>query len=80
MFAVCNLTVGVGVRRIVDHYPLSQLQGNSNRTVLIPISAHEITASAVMGGLRVVVKSDEEGHIYVEDLKAKAEYKDSLWL
>ncbi len=49
--------------------------------VLIPISAHGTNpASAVLAGLKVVVvKSDEEGHIDVADLKAKAEqYKDTL--
>ncbi|MBX3256889.1 MAG: aminomethyl-transferring glycine dehydrogenase [Chitinophagaceae bacterium] len=57
-------------------------QGNGHRNiVLIPISAHGTNpASAVLAGLKVVVvKSDEEGHIDVADLKAKAEqYKDSL--
>jgi len=49
--------------------------------MLIPISAHGTNpASAVMAGMKVVVvKSDDDGHIDVEDLKAKAEqYKDSL--
>src|SRR5205085_7585616 len=49
--------------------------------VLIPISAHGTNpASAVLAGMKVVVvKSDEEGHIDIEDLKVKAEqYKDSL--
>lgn len=57
-------------------------QGNAHRNVvLIPISAHGTNpASAVMTGMQVVVvKSDEEGHIDVADLKAKAEqYKDTL--
>lgn len=56
--------------------------GNAHRNVvLIPISAHGTNpASAVMAGMKVVVvKSDEEGHIDVTDLKAKAvQYKDSL--
>ncbi len=56
--------------------------GNANRNVvLIPISAHGTNpASAVMAGMKVVVvKSDEDGHIDVADLKAKAvQYKDSL--
>jgi len=56
--------------------------GNAHRNVvLIPISAHGTNpASAVMAGMKVVVvKSDEEGHIDVADLKAKAvQYKDSL--
>jgi glycine dehydrogenase len=49
--------------------------------ILIPISAHGTNpASAVMAGMKVVVvKSDEDGHIDVDDLKAKAtQYKDSL--
>jgi glycine dehydrogenase len=49
--------------------------------MLIPISAHGTNpASAVMAGMKVVVvKSDDEGHIDVEDLKAKAvQYKDRL--
>jgi len=49
--------------------------------MLIPISAHGTNpASAVMAGMKVVVvKSDEDGHIEVSDLKAKAlQYKDSL--
>ncbi|MEO5684749.1 MAG: aminomethyl-transferring glycine dehydrogenase [Chitinophagaceae bacterium] len=57
-------------------------KGNAHRNVvLIPISAHGTNpASAVMAGMKVVVvKSDQEGHIDVTDLKAKAiQYKDSL--
>ena len=56
--------------------------GNAHRNVvLIPISAHGTNpASAVMAGMKVVVvKSDEDGHIDVADLKAKAvQYKDQL--
>lgn len=58
---------------------------NNNNThrnvVLIPISAHGTNpASAVMAGMKVViVKSDEEGKIDIEDLKIKAEqYKHTL--
>ena len=42
--------------------------------ILIPISAHGTNpASAVMAGMKVVVvKSDEDGHIDVKDLKEKA--------
>lgn len=50
--------------------------GESHRsTVLIPISAHGTNpASAIMAGMKVVVvKSDEEGHIDIADLKTKAE-------
>jgi glycine dehydrogenase len=49
--------------------------------MLIPISAHGTNpASAVMAGMKVVVvKSDEDGHIDVSDLKSKAEeYKEVL--
>ncbi|MFI5156981.1 MAG: aminomethyl-transferring glycine dehydrogenase, partial [Chitinophagales bacterium] len=56
--------------------------GQEHRDImLIPISAHGTNpASAVMAGMKVVVvKSDEEGHIELSDLLAKAEqYKDSL--
>ncbi len=48
---------------------------------LIPASAHGTNpASSVMAGFQVVVvKSDEQGNIDVDDLKAKAEqYKDQL--
>lgn len=59
-----------------------EANGNGNRNiVLIPISAHGTNpASAVLAGLKVVVvKSDAEGHIDVEDLRAKAvQYKDVL--
>ncbi len=50
-------------------------QGNAHRNVvLIPISAHGTNpASAVLAGMKVVVvKSDEEGHIDIADLKEKA--------
>ena len=57
-------------------------KGHAHRNVvLIPISAHGTNpASAVMAGMKVVVvKSDDEGHIDVADLKTKAaQYKDSL--
>jgi glycine dehydrogenase len=57
-------------------------RGDDHRNVvLIPISAHGTNpASAVLAGMKVVVvKSNDEGHIDVEDLKAKAEqYRDSL--
>jgi glycine dehydrogenase len=49
--------------------------------VLIPISAHGTNpASAIMAGMKVVVvKSDEDGHIDVSDLRSKAEeHKDAL--
>ncbi|MBS1749009.1 MAG: aminomethyl-transferring glycine dehydrogenase [Bacteroidetes bacterium] len=57
-------------------------KGESHRNiVLIPISAHGTNpASAVLAGLKVIViKSDNEGHIDVADLKTKAEqYASSL--
>jgi glycine dehydrogenase len=57
-------------------------RGESNRdTMLIPISAHGTNpASAVMAGMKVVViKSDEDGHIDIADLKEKAvRHKDQL--
>src|ERR1700744_3149505 len=55
--------------------------GSHRDVMLIPISAHGTNpASAIMAGMKVVVvKSDEDGHIDVEDLKEKAiQYKDSL--
>ena len=55
--------------------------GEHRDIMLIPISAHGTNpASAVMAGMKVVVvKSDEDGHIDVADLRAKAiQYKDSL--
>ncbi|MBK8340080.1 MAG: aminomethyl-transferring glycine dehydrogenase [Flavobacteriales bacterium] len=59
-----------------------EARGDHKRTVsLIPSSAHGTNpASAVMAGMQVVVvKADEEGHVDVADLKAKAEqYKDTL--
>ncbi len=51
------------------------------QVMLIPISAHGTNpASAVMAGMKViVVKSDEEGHIDIADLKSKLEqYKNEL--
>jgi glycine dehydrogenase len=57
-------------------------RGDDHRNVvLIPISAHGTNpASAVLAGMKVVVvKSDDDGHIDVEDLKVKTEqYKDEL--
>lgn len=59
-----------------------EAQGDHQRNIaLIPASAHGTNpASASMCGMKiVVVKSDEEGKIDVEDLKAKAvQYKDEL--
>ncbi|HEY4338180.1 MAG TPA: aminomethyl-transferring glycine dehydrogenase [Puia sp.] len=61
-------------------YHADKRQGHRD-VMLIPISAHGTNpASAVMAGMKVVVvKSDDEGHIDVEDLKTKAaQYKDRL--
>jgi glycine dehydrogenase len=55
--------------------------GAHRDVMLIPISAHGTNpASAVMAGMKVVVvKSDEDGHIDVTDLKEKAvQHKDQL--
>jgi glycine dehydrogenase len=85
-FAACSLQPNSGAQGeyagllTIRAYHLDR--GDTHRNiVLIPISAHGTNpASAVMAGMRVVVvKSDEEGHIDVTDLKAKAiQYKDSL--
>jgi glycine dehydrogenase len=61
-------------------YHESRKESHRN-VILIPISAHGTNpASAVMAGMQVVViKSDEEGHIDLIDLKAKTfQFKDSL--
>lgn len=61
-------------------YHKANNHGHRN-VVLIPISAHGTNpASAVMAGMKVVVvKSDDEGHVDLNDLKTKAEqYKDTL--
>lgn len=59
-----------------------EARGDHRRNVaLIPSSAHGTNpASAAMVGMNIiVVKADEEGHVDVADLKAKAEqYKDTL--
>ncbi len=59
-----------------------EARGDKDRNIaLIPSSAHGTNpASAVMAGMKVVVvKADAEGHIDIEDLKAKAaQYKDTL--
>ena len=59
-----------------------EANGQGHRKIaLIPASAHGTNpASAVMAGMKVVVvKSTEDGHIDIEDLRAKAEeHKDDL--
>jgi glycine dehydrogenase len=65
---------------VIRAYHQSKNQSHRN-IALIPASAHGTNpASAVMAGMDVVVvKSDEEGKIDLNDLKAKAEqYKDNL--
>lgn len=59
---------------VIRAYHLHHQQPHRNK-VLIPASAHGTNpASAVMAGMEViVVKSDAEGHIDIEDLKLKAE-------
>ena len=56
---------------------LKQNNQEHRQVMLIPISAHGTTnpASAVMAGMKseVVVKSDDEGHIDILDLKEKAQ-------
>src|SRR6185312_541384 len=64
----------------IRSYHAAQKQSH-RQVMLIPISAHGTNpASAVMAGMKVVVvKSDEEGHIDIPDLKTKAEqYKNEL--
>ena len=84
--AACSLQPNSGAQGeyagllTIRAYHLDRGEDHRN-VVLIPISAHGTNpASAVLAGMKVVVvKSDDEGHIDVSDLKAKAEqYKDSL--
>ncbi|HEY4150169.1 MAG TPA: aminomethyl-transferring glycine dehydrogenase, partial [Chitinophagaceae bacterium] len=85
-FTACSLQPNSGAQGeyagLLTIRAYHQHRGNTHRdVVLIPISAHGTNpASAVMAGMKVVVvKSDEDGHIDVADLKAKADqYKDSL--
>jgi glycine dehydrogenase len=85
-FTACSLQPNSGAQGeyagllTIRAYHLDRKEAHRN-VVLIPISAHGTNpASAVMAGMKVVVvKSDEDGHIDVADLKAKAaQYKDSL--
>ncbi|MFI5171183.1 MAG: aminomethyl-transferring glycine dehydrogenase [Chitinophagales bacterium] len=65
---------------VIRAYHIQNGEPHRNK-VLIPASAHGTNpASAVMAGMEVIViKSDAEGHIDVEDLKQKAEtHKDDL--
>jgi glycine dehydrogenase len=85
-FSACSLQPNSGAQGeyagllTIRAYHLDRGDVHRN-VVLIPISAHGTNpASAVMAGMKVVVvKSDDEGHIDVADLKAKAiEHKDTL--
>ena len=65
---------------VIREYLKTTGQGHRN-ICLIPSSAHGTNpASSVMAGMEViVVKSDENGNVDIEDLKLKAEkYKDNL--
>lgn len=85
-FTACSLQPNSGAQGeyagLLTIRAYHQDRGDNHRdVVLIPISAHGTNpASAVLAGMKVVVvKSDDEGHIDVADLKAKAEqYKDTL--
>jgi len=85
-FTACSLQPNSGAQGeyagllTIRAYHLAR--GDAHRdVVLIPISAHGTNpASAVLAGMKVVVvKSDSDGHVDVEDLKLKAEqHKDTL--
>ncbi len=85
-FDACSLQPNSGAQGeyagLLTIMAFHKANGQAHRNVvLIPISAHGTNpASAVMAGMKVVVvKSDEDGHIDVADLEAKAEqYKDTL--
>ncbi|MEZ5013192.1 MAG: aminomethyl-transferring glycine dehydrogenase [Chitinophagales bacterium] len=78
-FDACSLQPNSGAQgeyaglMVIRAYHIAQ--GDTHRNiVLIPASAHGTNpASAVMAGMEViVVKSDAEGHIDMDDLRAKA--------
>lgn len=79
-FTGCSLQPNSGAQgeyaglMVIRAYHLNNGDIHRNK-VLIPASAHGTNpASAVMAGMEViVVKSDEEGHIDMRDLKLKAE-------
>ena len=79
-FAACSLQPNSGAQgeyaglMVIMAYHRDHGQGTRN-VALIPASAHGTNpASAVMAGMKVVVvKSDEEGNVDVEDLKLKAD-------
>ncbi len=85
-FAACSLQPNsgaqgefAGLNTIMGYH---KSKGHTHRNVvLIPISAHGTNpASAILAGMKVVVvKSDADGYIDVDDLTAKAElHKDNL--
>jgi len=79
-FDACSLQPNSGAQGefsgllTIKAYHRYHQQPNRN-IILIPISAHGTNpASAIMAGMRVIViKSTEDGHIDVDDLKQKAE-------
>ena len=85
-FTACSLQPNSGAQGeyagllTIRAYHAARNEGHRN-VVLIPISAHGTNpASAIMVGMKVVVvKSDEEGHVDMVDLKLKAaEHKNDL--
>jgi glycine dehydrogenase len=85
-FTACSLQPNSGAQGeyagllTIRAYHADRKEAHRN-VVLIPISAHGTNpASAIMAGMKVVVvKSNEEGHIDVSDLKARAEeFKNEL--
>ena len=85
-FTACSLQPNSGAQGeytgLLTIRAYHQARNESHRNiVLIPISAHGTNpASAIMAGMKVVVvKSNENGYIDVDDLKLKAEeHKDNL--
>lgn len=79
-FDACSLQPNSGAQgeyaglMVIRAYHMHNNEAHRNK-VLIPASAHGTNpASAVMAGMEViVVKSDADGHIDIEDLKQKAE-------
>lgn len=79
-FDACSLQPNSGAQGeytgllTIRAYHANNKQSHRN-IMLIPISAHGTNpASAIMAGMKVVVvKSDDEGHIDISDLRVKAE-------
>ena len=85
-FSACSLQPNSGAQgeytglMTIRAYHANRKESHRN-IVLIPVSAHGTNpASAIMAGMKVVVvKSNEEGHIDVADLKIKVEeHKENL--